>query len=72
MTDLCHCGHDRTLPGPHPCHGGKYTCRQPAKIRYYEPVKRYSLAGVQLKISVTSTYACDDCWAQFVVMLNER
>jgi hypothetical protein len=24
-----------------------------------------ALAGVQMKLQVTDTWACDDCWAEF-------
>ena len=59
----CRCGWDGT--GAHPCHGHGYTCRAPARARYYEPVRRYSIAGAQLKISAAQTYACDECWGVF-------
>lgn len=63
MSEPCPCGWSGE--GEHPCHGLGYTCRKPAKTRYYEPHKRYSLAGMQPKMSVVQTHACDDCWAEF-------
>lgn len=59
---LCRCGYDGT--GPHPCHGQGYTCRRPATQRIYNQRPAH-LAGVQLKLSVDITWACDDCWAKF-------
>ena len=55
---ICRCGYDGT--GPHPCHGMGYTCRRPAKLRLYN-AKPSALAGVQMKLVVTETWACDEC-----------
>jgi len=60
MSTTCRCGWDGQ--GDHPCHANAYTCRKPAKVRYYEPTKLYALAGMQMKMSVAETYACDECW----------
>ena len=56
----CRCGH----PGddsPHPCHGLNYTCRQPATQRFYG-ARLVALAGMQMKVEVRDTWACDACW----------
>lgn len=63
----CRCGHDGT--GPHPCHGEGYSCRKPAKQRFYNP-QLVSLSGVQMKVQVTDTWACDDCWEKFHTKLQ--
>lgn len=68
MTDepramTCRCGH--AGGEPHPCHGKAYTCRAPAKQRFYAP-HFVSLAGVQMKFEVSETWACDVCWAWFM------
>jgi len=60
---MCRCGYE----GPddqHPCHGRGYTCRQPAEHRFYN-ARPVALAGVQMKLSVDDTFACDECWAEF-------
>ena len=59
----CRCGWDGN--GEHPCHGRGYTCGRPAKARYYEPSKMYSLAGAQPKFCAQQTYACEECWESF-------
>lgn len=64
MGDACRCGWNGQ--GGHPCHGQAYECRKPARERFYEPHKRYSLAGVQTKFSMSQTWACDECWATFL------
>lgn len=60
----CRCGH---MPngGDHPCHGGGYTCRRPAKQRFYVPNPNASLAGMQVKFSMSETWTCDTCWVRF-------
>lgn len=60
--ESCRCGWDGD--GPHPCHGDGYRCRAPAERRYYVPGPA-SLAGVQMKLSMAETWACDACWARF-------
>ena len=70
MSTTCRCGWDGQ--GDHPCHRNNYTCRKPAKIRYYEPTKLYALAGVQMKMSVVDTWACDECWEIAKVELAEH
>lgn len=62
----CRCGH--TGDGPHPCHGDEYRCGEPAQRRFYDPWNgqhRASLAGVQPKVSMAETWACDAHWADF-------
>lgn len=58
-TAPCRCGY--TGEGHHPCHGRGYTCRQPAKERFYS-VRPVALAGQQLKLGAQQTWACDECW----------
>lgn len=60
MSETCGCGWDGT--GDHPCHGSAYSCRKPATSRLYVPTMRASLAGLQMKLSVGETFACDECW----------
>jgi hypothetical protein len=63
-TTPCRCGY--TGDGPHPCHADGYACGKPAQARYYDPNPgQWSLAGMQLKLSVTETWACDGCWDAF-------
>lgn len=61
MPSACRCGHTGT--GEHPCHGRGYTCRKPATRRLYSPGLS-ALAGVQMKVTVDETWACDGCWAE--------
>lgn len=68
MTN-CRCGWDGK--GDHPCHGLAYTCRKPATLRFYMPSWKFSLAGAQLKFSVTETWACDECWVGFSAQLEK-
>ena len=63
-TDTCRCGAASRAP-THPCHGKAYGCRRPAKQRFYDP-RTVGLAGAVLKYAVHDTWACDDCWADFV------
>jgi len=65
----CRCGHDGD--GPHPCHAGQYTCRRPAKERFYNP-ELAPLSGVQMKLQMTQTWACDECWAKMEELLRCR
>lgn len=58
----CRCGHSGN--GQHPCHALGYSCRKPAKQRFYGP-KIVSLSGQQMKLEVSDTWACDECWASF-------
>lgn len=65
----CRCGHDST--GDHPCHGNGYECRKPAKRRLYNP-RPVGLAGVQMKLQVSDTWACDECWAAFQQQVSPK
>ena len=58
----CRCGHDGT--GDHPCHGNGYRCRKPAARRFYN-AQMVALPGVQFKVQMSDTWACDACWAEF-------
>lgn len=59
----CRCGWDGI--GEHPCHGMGYTCKKPAKQRFYHDGRPFSLAGVQMKLSMQETWACDECWQNY-------
>lgn len=61
MAEPCRCKRDQPV---HLCHGRRYTCPNPATPRFYNP-RVVSLAGVQLKVEVADTWACDACWAAF-------
>lgn len=63
VIDKCRCGYSG-LEENHWCHFANYTCKKPAKIRFYNP-HLVSLAGVQLKFEVVDTWACDECWEIF-------
>lgn len=69
---LCRCGHDTSTEGAHPCHGKAHTCKEPGTRRLYVPTMRFSLAGVQPKLSVSETFACDACWDWFSEQLKEH
>lgn len=58
----CRCGWNGE--GEHPCHWGAYTCRKPAKQRFYG-AKPVCLSGVQMKLGVSETRACDEHWAEW-------
>lgn len=58
----CRCGHQGE--GAHPCHGQAYTCRAPARQRFYGS-KPASLTGMMFKLTAHETWACDECWARF-------
>lgn len=59
----CRCGH-RDGEGPHPCHADDFRCGRPAKQRLYN-ARPAVLAGMQMKLTVTETWACDECWERF-------
>jgi hypothetical protein len=61
----CRCGYDGN--GDHPCHGGNYLCKRPATQRFYD-CKFVSLAGMQMKVQTSDTWACDECWDIFTRM----
>lgn len=59
----CRCGRwDGT--GPHPCHGFGYTCENEGTERMVS--RPVSLAGMQMKVEVYITYACDSCWEAYL------
>lgn len=58
----CRCGWDGQ--GEHPCHADEYTCRRPARRRFYG-ARPVALAGVQFKLQASDTWACDEHWAAF-------
>lgn len=65
----CRCGR-YAGSGVHLCHGSaggvtKYTCLNAGSVRYYTPTWRFALAGVQPKLSVVETVACNVCWVAF-------
>lgn len=61
----CRCGWNGI--GDHLCHRcGKV----PGTRRFYEQPAPYSLAGVQMKLSVCETVGCDACWDQFGALLQ--
>jgi hypothetical protein len=57
--NACRCGWDGK--GEHPCHWGAYTCRKPAKQRFYG-AHLACLAGMQPKLGIHETWACDEHW----------
>ena len=66
-TNTCRCGHSGD--GPHPCHYSPdgvtpYSCGKPATHRFYG-AHLTCLTGVQMKVGMHDTWACDDCWAKF-------
>jgi hypothetical protein len=74
VKKACRCGWDGV--GDHPCHyprlGPSYSCKRPAKERFYYDGHPFSLAGVQMKLSVNQTFACDECWEVFSKELKEH
>jgi hypothetical protein len=68
QTMHCRCGYSGE--GEHPCHYNEYSCRKPAKHRFYSP-KAAVLAGLQFKLEVLDTWACDECWERFQLENND-
>lgn len=66
--ERCRCGHPKSSPHPHPCHAKGYLCRKPATQRFYNP-RPACLAGMQMKLVVQETWACDACWAEIQPVL---
>lgn len=64
----CRCGFDGN--GEHPCHGDAYTCKKPSKQRFYNP-RPVALSGMQMKLEVRDTFACDECWERFGDIVKE-
>lgn len=67
MSEPCRCGH--AGDGPHPCHFNAYTCRKPAARRFYDPYPA-ALSGFQMKLVVSETWACEECWVAFATLLR--
>lgn len=63
----CRCGH--TGEGPHPCHAKGHTCGKPATQRFYN-ARPVCLSGMQMKLGVSETWACDECWEEFKAMMK--
>ena len=64
MPDACRCGW--TGEGHHLCH----RCHaKPGTTKFYAPSMAFSLAGAQLKFSMTNTNACEPCWTEFEKLL---
>ena len=59
----CRCGYVEGT-GPHPCHYNGYTCRKPATFRLYG-LYLPCLAGVQMKLGASGTWACAEHWSSF-------
>jgi len=64
----CRCGHSGD--GPHPCHHNGYTCGKPAQQRFYN-ARPVCLSGVQTKVAVDETWACDEHWESFKISLKK-
>lgn len=63
----CRCGWDGT--GDHLCH----RCgKEPGQRRLYVPTFKFSLAGVQPKLSMAETWGCNGCWTDFQKLLEEN
>ena len=71
MPATCRCGWRPTEDHPpeHPCHAKAYQCRKPARQRFYN-ARPVALSGMQMKLQVTDTWACDECWAEFQAMVK--
>jgi hypothetical protein len=65
----CRCGHPADSKDPHPCHYLGYKCRKPATQRFYN-LHVTCLAGMQMKLGLRDTWACDECWAQYLEYLK--
>ena len=66
----CRCGAKKD-DTPHPCHGEAYTCRKPAERRWYN-ARPVALSGMQMKVQVEDTWACEECWSKFKSVGKER
>lgn len=63
LEAICRCGYEGV--GEHPCHAGGYNCRKPATQRFYD-ARPAGLPGTQIKLSVNDTWACDECWENYL------
>ena len=73
-AEACRCGHSGE--GPHPCHWSvdgrrPYSCGKPAEHRFYG-AHLTSLAGMQMKLGMHDTWACDEHWAEFRKQLDAQ
>lgn len=66
----CRCGHPKDSPDPHPCHAKGYACGKPAIQRFYNVVPYAHVAGMQMKLEVRDTWACDECWVEAMPLLT--
>lgn len=66
MSEKCRCGHQGDEV--HPCHADGYQCRKPAEQRFYN-ARPVALTGVMMKLEMTETWACDECWKRFIEAL---
>lgn len=64
VNHRCRCGYDGE-DYAHPCHGAGYTCRRPARHRFYVEGPA-ALSGVQMKLNMRDTWACDICWTSWI------
>lgn len=67
----CRCGFIESTSEPHPCHANGYLCRKPAKQHFYVP-GNFALAGAQMKVSASDTWACNECWEKFAKLFKQR
>ncbi len=65
----CRCGFNGT--GDHPCHSNGYSCGKPAKHRFYN-AKGVALTGLQMKVQMNDTYACDECWNIYLLRYERK
>lgn len=75
MAEDCRCGHPANSTEPHPCHYGRLTgehCGKPAEHFFYaQPgLGKFALAGVQMKMSVESTWGCPEHREWFAAQLK--
>lgn len=63
LKAVCRCGYDGV--GDHPCHANQYSCGKSAKQRFYGAAPA-SLPGTSVKLVANDTYACDECWTNYL------
>jgi hypothetical protein len=70
MSEICRCGWNPQESLPHLCH--RCHQREGSRRLYHEPGPiRYSLAGMQPKLSLCETHGCDECWAEMQKVLEQ-
>ena len=69
-SKACRCGFSGE--GPHPCHGKGYSCGNSGATRRFYNARPACLAGVQMKLTVDETWACDSCWEWFKGLLTQQ